>query len=83
MSQVRAKMRVMAITPFHSGNPNEQIAEVRLHPVYADDGPNKSWSKATPSGEIRMTITNPEAVSFFEPGKEYFVDFTPADEISS
>lgn len=77
---VRAKMKAYAVTPMHSGNPNETVAEIRLMPVY-DDGSaeNKSWSKYTPSGEVRLFITNPNAINAFEPGKSYYVDFTPAD----
>lgn len=76
---VRAKMKVMAITPFHSNDPNGSCAEVRLMPVYGDGPENKTWSKATPNGECRMTITNPAAIAAFDLGKEYFLDFTPAD----
>ena len=36
---------------------------------------NESWSKWTPSGEIRMTISNPEAYEQFEPNANYFITF--------
>lgn len=36
---------------------------------------NKDWSKYTPSGEVKMTITNPEAVSQFELGGVYELRF--------
>lgn len=46
----------------------------------ATNGPdNESWSKHTPSGTVTMQITNPLALERFEPGKSYFVDFTPAE----
>jgi hypothetical protein len=77
---VRAKMKAYAVTPMHSGNPNEVSAEIRLMAVYEDGNPeNRTWSKYTPSGEIRLFITNPEAIAAFEPGKSYYVDFSPAD----
>lgn len=76
---VRAKMKAYAVTPMHDGNPQEASAEIRLMAVYDDGNPeNKSWSKYTPSGEVRLFITNPPAIEFFEPGKSYYVDFTPA-----
>jgi hypothetical protein len=75
---VRAKMKVMAITPFHSSDPDGVCAEVRLMPVYSDSEENKTWSKWTPNGECRMTITNAPAIDAFEVGKEYYLDFTPA-----
>jgi hypothetical protein len=50
---------------------------VKLAPVYGDA--NRPWSKATPQGQVTMTITNPEAIETFTLGKSYFLDFTPAD----
>lgn len=43
------------------------------------DAENARFTKATPWGEIRMGIDNPAALSQFEKGKQYYVDFTPAD----
>ena len=53
---------------------------IRLQPVYAEDGPNKSWSKATPSGEVTMQITNPTAATFFRVGKSYLVNFAETED---
>jgi hypothetical protein len=36
---------------------------------------NKSFSKYTPSGEIKLCVTNPAISDSFEPGQEYFIDF--------
>ncbi len=49
-----------------------------LVPVYGDSPENKTWSQATPPGEIKMTITNPAALDAFGPGQAFYVDFTPA-----
>jgi hypothetical protein len=77
MSKVRAKFFVKQIINHHNGDPtSDQAGEVVLGPVYDDD--NKEWSKWTPQGEIKMTITNPAALEAFELGGKYFVDFTPA-----
>jgi hypothetical protein len=43
--------------------------EVELTPDYAQ-GKNAEWSKATPAGMIRLTITN-------EPAAEQFVENAP------
>lgn len=56
--------------------------KVKLNVVYegslgANDE-NKRFTKATPSGEIWLTIDNPAASVQFVPGDEYYVDFTPA-----
>jgi hypothetical protein len=52
--------------------------EVVLRPVTAgqEDDPNKSFSKWTPAGELKLTITNPEAFNQFVVGKLYDVDVT-------
>lgn len=56
--------------------------EVSFRTVYesdaAKDSENARFTKATPWGEIRMGIDNPAALTQFEAGKEYYVDFSPA-----
>lgn len=70
---VRAKMQVQSVTHFTYP---EGARQVVLTPVYEENGVNKQWSQATPSGECRMMITNPEAAKQFETHQYYFVDFT-------
>lgn len=66
---VRAKFRC-------NGNSN---GVVLLLAVTTGSEENKSFWNATPAGSISLSITNPEAVNQFEVGKEYYVDFTPAE----
>jgi hypothetical protein len=58
-----------------------EAVEVTLMPVYGgeDDKANREWSKWTPSGELRLTITNPDAYNQFVIGKTYWVDFSPVE----
>ena len=49
--------------------------EVQLSAI--NEGP--FW-EATPIGELTMTITNKSAASHFEPGRDYHLDFTVAEE---
>ena len=51
---------------------------VKLRAVYSNDpgSPNYSWSKATPAGELTMTITNPDAYAQFEVGKVCRLEFS-------
>ncbi len=76
---VRATFKCFGINQTF-GSPDGS-AEVRLVPVYgtSDNPANAEWSKYTPQGEIKMLITSPSAIAAFELGKDYFVDFTPAD----
>lgn len=41
---------------------------------------NAVFGNATPWGEIRLGIANPEAKAFFERGKKYYVTFTEAPD---
>jgi len=47
-----------------------------LKPVIKDSEENKTFAKFTPAGEMKLQITNPEALNFFQPGKEYILDIT-------
>lgn len=42
------------------------------------DDPNQSFATATPSGKLTMTIQNPAAFGFFEPGQEYMIEIRKA-----
>lgn len=74
----RAKFRCNAVEDYgHS-------KKVKLSVVYAlpHEGPpteDDRFTKATPSGELWMTVDNPAASCQFEPGKHYYVDISPAD----
>jgi hypothetical protein len=79
---VRAKMRCTGRREWHDGGQHGGV-EVTLQPVYAKDDADKAnaeWSKHTPSGELKLNITNPLAFEQIKIGKAYFVDLTPADE---
>ena len=78
---VRAKVAVTGMQDyFHPTTGEIQSRQVTLSAVYSNDpnSANYSWSKWTPSGQVTLQITNPDAYSQFQPGKEYFVDFTEA-----
>lgn len=69
--KVTAKFRVDSITEHYWG----KAKTVSLMAVYDGDG-NKSWSDATPSGSLEMTITNPGAYEQFKLGSEVYLTFT-------
>lgn len=75
---VRAKFKVEHVKHY------EDVSEVRLTPVYDEDpeSENGKFFKYTPGGEIEMHVVNPETANLFEPGKEYYIDFTPASDQS-
>ncbi len=76
----RAKCRIIKVES--SLHPKEgDHRTVTLQPVYGreDDKANEQWSKFTPSGELRLTITNPEVWPDLVIGRAFFVDFTPVE----
>lgn len=73
----RAKFRCTAVEDYGYNK------KVKLSAVYegslGENEENKRFTKATPSGEIWMTIDNPDASVQFVPNKEYYVEFYPAE----
>lgn len=62
------------------GNPTGQI--VKMIPSYVNnpDHPNYAFWKATPTGNLEMTINNPGVFDFFKPGQSFWLDFTPVEK---
>lgn len=78
---IRAKFICLGVTETRDDTTKDKESEtINLHAVYSSDpnSDNAQWSKWTPAGSVQMTINNPAAFGAFEPGKEYFLDFTPA-----
>jgi hypothetical protein len=64
---------------------NYEVVEARtmtFNPVYGTDpdSENRLFWQATPSGELKLQMVNPEAWSQFEMGKYYYLDLTPAPD---
>jgi hypothetical protein len=59
------------------GEKMDTIADsVVMVPVYSEE--NREWSKYTPSGELKLYISNPALEGAFQVGKEYYLDITEA-----
>ncbi len=56
------------------------VVTVRMQPVVLGSDENKEFFASTPSGSIEMRILRPEAVDWFVMGREYYVNFTGADQ---
>ena len=72
---ITAKFRCSSVE-IRDSSPNVEI--VKLAPVYAENGPNKEWSKWTPSGSLEMTISNPDAQGQIKAGGEYMIQISEA-----
>lgn len=78
MPNMRAKVKITSIVQ------HETHEDMTMNPVYAnsypDDGvdENNSFARFTPSGEIKLTVNNPDLRGKFNAGDEYYVDFQKA-----
>lgn len=70
MKNLQAKFKVGSVTDYGNNN-----VEANLSAVVNDSEENKSFSIYTPSASVKMHITNPDALDFFEAGKEYIATF--------
>lgn len=70
---VRAKFRCTQVAHNEGGSTN-----VRLSAVTSGSEENKSFFKSTPYANAELNVLSEEAAATFEPGVEYYVDFTRA-----
>jgi hypothetical protein len=56
---------------------NQQI-DFRFNPVTGGSDENKKFWKWTPSGELKFSCLNPSVD--FEPGKEYYLEISEAQQ---
>ena len=82
MSTIRAKFRCTKVQRIQTCNPDgtylQMSEEIELTAVYG--GTNEAWSKWTPSGQLRMTINNPNTQGKITPEKCYYIDLIEAPE---
>lgn len=83
---VTAKFKVSRLTPYGAFEVVDgqisgecKMAEVELTPDYAQ-GKNAEWAEATPSGVIRLTITNPAALNQFKLNDAFTVIFEKEEQ---
>mgnify|MGYP001609875291 CR=1 FL=1 len=77
---VRAKFYVNSITQSKMyGSETGLGYTVDLNPVIGGSSENEKFFRLTPSGSIKLGTINEEAAKSFEIGKEYYIDFTPAE----
>lgn len=72
---VRAKFRCVE----KQDHNNTGEGSVKLEAVVGGSEENDKFFHWTPSGTIQMGVVNKDAFAQFEEGKEYYLDFTPAE----
>jgi len=70
---VRAKFVVSEVTQTVEGG------KIKLMPVTSGSPENELFFKWTPFGSIDLGTIKQDAIKQFEPGKEFYIDFTPAE----
>jgi len=86
---VRTKFKVQSITMTEGTRPKQdstewevcEVCSVSLVPVGSGSEENKAFWRATPSGQITIGCATIEAAVAFKIGKEFYVDFIPADAV--
>lgn len=71
---VRAKFRC------DRNDSNGDGSTISLVPVTSGSEENERFFHLTPGGGVHMITVNAQAAAQFEVGKEYYVDFSRADE---
>lgn len=79
MGNMRAKLVVESVTKNETGE-TLKFRAVGRKDAYPADGSdeNNSFARFTPSASFEMFVANPELHGKYQPGDEYYVDFTKA-----
>jgi hypothetical protein len=85
VDEFKSSLQMRPAGKTESGSTKYETVEMRtvvMSPVYGNGDPNhentKFWN-ASPAGRLELGTVNPEAWKQFELGKEYYIDFTPAE----
>lgn len=74
----RCKFKVVSMTR------GQGYVSITAAPVYSTDPnhENKAFWDATPSGELKLQVTN-TSLDPFPPGLEFYIDLTPAPAVKA
>lgn len=72
---MRAKFIVDSVTLFGS----TPYIKVEMTPVLIGSEENHKFFSSTPTGNLSLTIKNPVLKEFFQPNKEFYLDFIECD----
>lgn len=75
-TSVRAKFKCMQVTKQTGWAGYEFLYSSKFSPVTSGSEENAAFYAASPGGEISLSTAKAD---HFEVGREYYVDFTPAD----
>jgi hypothetical protein len=78
---MRAKMQIHSVTQFQ-GTEQIKLSAVCGKAPFGNEGESEdnTYARWTPSGELSLTISNPNLIGKFKPGQKFYIDFTEASE---
>lgn len=79
---MRAKLQVSSVFKNEGGNEILRMHGVCKNDGYPSDGSdeNNTFARFSPSAHLEISIANPDLHGKFEPGQQFYVDFTPASQ---
>lgn len=83
MSRMRAKFELLSITPLAVDPPAEELDFTAVTEKEFDEDGNSednTFSKWTPTGDLTITVTNPNLIGKFKRGQKFYLDFTLAED---
>jgi hypothetical protein len=76
-----ARFKVTRVVPMGADNPADAYAtEVEMTPDYVGGDENTGWAEATPSGVVRLLITEKSALDEFPTGSVHDIQFHRLEE---
>ena len=78
----RLKMVVNAVTDHGGPNVSSRMEEISASAVISDKegSVNKQWSKWTPSGTLKFTVSNENVFDRLRPGDYFYLDVVRCDK---
>ena len=84
MKPMRAKMYITHVEKFGEPPTSERVhfAAVAKNDGYGADGVDEdnTYARWSPSGDLHLTIQNPDLLGVYEAGQKFYLDFTPAEK---
>jgi hypothetical protein len=75
---MRAKFFIQSITKTASAETLEMLPVTPGKFGPSGESEDNTYARWSPSGNLRLTITNPDLIGTFTPGEAYYLDFTKA-----
>lgn len=80
MAEMRAKMVINEVRRMQGVEQLSMSAVAKSS--YNEDGldEDNTYARFSPSGQLTLTIANPELFGKFSPGEKYYLNFTKAEQ---